>query len=320
MKNQTLLPFLAASLLLAAPAHARKLKVVTSLSDLASLAEAVGGDRVEATSLAKGYQDPHFVEPKPSFILRLVRADLLVVVGRDLEAAWLPPLVQQSRNARIQPGARGYLDASLTARILDVPTGPVTRAMGDVHALGNPHYWLDPGNGRRIALEIASQLKALAPADAALFDRRLRDFDRRLTDAERRWDALMAPYRGVQVVTYHRSWSNFAERFGLDVVGYVEPRPGIPPTPAHTRDLVQAMRQANVRIVLVEPYFDLRTPNAIARDAGARVVELTPSVGGAAGVDDYIALFDHDLGLLAAAIRATGAPAHHDEHHRDRHE
>jgi zinc/manganese transport system substrate-binding protein len=289
--------------------------VVTTTEDLASLTREIGGDAVTVEAIARGYQDPHFVEPKPSYILKLLKADLLIVVGRDLEAAWLPPLVQQSRNARIQPGAPGYVDASLTATVLDMPTGPVTRALGDVHALGNPHYWLDPGNGRRIAREIARRLTAHRPARAAYFEQRYADFDRRLAEAERRWDAMMAPYRGVRVVTYHRSWSNFAERFGLDVIGYVEPRPGIPPSPGHTRDLVREMLRLGVRLILVEPYFDLRTPNAIARDAGARVVQLSPSVGGATGADDYIPLFDHDVRLLVDAIQQSGGRGHHDEPH-----
>jgi ABC-type Zn uptake system ZnuABC Zn-binding protein ZnuA len=291
--------------------------VVATTEDLASLTREIGGEAVSVEAIARGYQDPHFVEPKPSFILRLVKADLLIVVGRDLEAAWLPPLLQQSRNARIQSGARGYLDASLTAQILDVPTGPVTRAMGDVHALGNPHYWLDPGNGRHVAREIMRALTTLQPSRAAYFSQRYADFDRRLADAERRWDAMVAPYRGTKVVTYHRSWSNFAQRFGLDVIGYVEPRPGIPPSASHTRNLVQEMRGQGVRLIIVEPYFDRRTPNAIARDAGARVLELSPSVGGM-GADSYISLFDANLSLLIDAVRQTASqprsPEHHDEH------
>ena len=289
--------------------------IVTTTEDLASLVREIGGEAVSVEALARGYQDPHFVEPKPSFILKLTKADLLVVVGRDLEIGWLPPLVQQSRNARIQPGASGYLDASLTARILEVPTGQVTRAMGDVHALGNPHYWLDPDNGRRIAAAILEKLIALRPQRAAFFNERYGGFTSRLAGSAQRWDALMAPYRGVKVVTYHRSWPNFAERFGLNVVGYVEPRPGIPPTPAHTRDLVETMIQQRVKLLLVEPYFDLRTPNAIARQAGAQVVELSPSVGAAPEAADYFALFDHDLGLLVNAIRQAGAHEHHGEHH-----
>ena len=276
--------------------------VVATTEDLASLTREVGGDRVNVEAIARGYQDPHFVEPKPSYILRLQRADLLVVVGRDLEAGWLPPLIQQSRNANIQPGARGYLDASLTARILEIPTGQITRAMGDVHPFGNPHYWLDPGNGRRIAQAIVRKLTEITPGDVPYFNQRYADFDRRLSEAEKRWDALMATHKGLEVVTYHRSWPNFAERFGLEVIGYVEPRPGIPPSAAHTRDLIEAMHRQNVRIILVEPYFDLKAPNAVARETGARVLVMTPSVGGVEEATDYFKLFDYNLNLLITSV------------------
>jgi zinc/manganese transport system substrate-binding protein len=297
---------LAVAALAAAPAHAA-VDVVATTEDLADLVRQVGGDKVRVETIARGYQDPHFVEAKPSFILKLAKTQLLVVVGRELEVGWLPPLVQQSRNAKIQPGAEGYLDASLTARILEVPTGEITRAMGDVHPLGNPHYWLDPGNGRRIARAIADKLSRMAPADAAHFAARYADFDRRLAEAEKRWDALMAPYKGLKVVTYHRSWPNFVERFGLDVIGYVEPRPGIPPSPSHTFALIGEIRRQGVKLLLVEPYFDLKTPNMIARETGAKVVVLPPSVGGEKEITDYLKLFDYDLGLLVAAIKETGA-------------
>ena len=302
-----LLGIAALAVLAAAPPAGAAVNVVTSTEDLADLVRQVGGDRVKVETIARGYQDPHFVEAKPSFILKLAKADLLVAVGRELEIGWLPPLVQQSRNAKIQPGAEGYLDASLTAKILEIPTGQITRAMGDVHPLGNPHYWLDPGNGRRIAKAIADKLSRMAPADAALFAARYADFDRRLGEAEKRWDAMMAPYRGLKVVTYHRSWANFVDRFSLDVVGYVEPRPGIPPSPSHTIALMAEMKRQGVKILLVEPYFDLKTPQSIARETGARVVVMPPSVGGEKEITDYISLFDHDLELLVNAIRETGA-------------
>jgi zinc/manganese transport system substrate-binding protein len=298
---------IAAAVLAAALPAGAAVSVMTSTEDLAALAREVGGDKVKVESIARGYQDPHFVEAKPSFILKLAKADLLVVVGRELEIGWLPPLIQQSRNAKIQVGADGYLDASLTAKILEIPTGQITRAMGDVHPQGNPHYHLDPENGRRVAKAIADKLSQLDPGDAALFASRNADFDRRLGEAEKRWDAMMAPYKGLKVVTYHRSWPNFADRFGLDVVGYVEPRPGIPPSPAHTIDLITEMKRQNVKILLVEPYFDLKTPNSIARETGAKVVVLLPSVGGEKGVDDYFELFDYDLDLLVKAIKETGA-------------
>ena len=285
---------------------AASLRVVATTEDLASLVREVGGDKVKVEAIAKGYQDPHFVEAKPSFIFTLNKADLLVAVGRELEVGWLPPLILQSRNARIQPGAEGYLDASLTAEILEIPQGQITRAMGDVHPLGNPHYWLDPANGRRIAQALQRKLAAMSPADASYFAQRYADFDRRLAEAEKRWDGLMAPYRGLQVVTYHRSWANFCKRFGLEVMGYVEPRPGIPPSPNHTIQLMAEMKRRNVKILLVEPYFDLKTPNSIARQTGARVVVLPPSVGGEKVITDYIGLFDYDVGLLAGAIREAG--------------
>jgi zinc/manganese transport system substrate-binding protein len=283
-------------------AQAKKLNVITATTDLASLAQEVGGDKIDVESIAKGYQDPHFVEAKPSFLLRLRRADLLIVVGLDLEIGWLPPLITQSGNPKIQHASVGYLDASQFAEILEKPSGVVSRAMGDVHPLGNPHYWLDPDNGRRIAKGISDKLGEMDPADAAYFQQRFQDFDKRLTEAEKNWDAQMKPYRGRKVVSYHKSWPNFAKHFGLDVAGYIEPRPGIPPSPGHTIELVQQMRRENIKIVMVEPYFDLKTPNSIGSQTGAKVVVMLPSVGGEKDVTDYFKLFDYDIGLLKKAF------------------
>jgi len=298
---------LAAALAVGAPEARAATKVITTTEDLAAIVREVGGDKVEVEALARGYQDPHFVEAKPSFILKLHAADLLVVVGRELEIGWLPPLITQSRNPKVQVGADGYLDASLTARILEIPTGQVTRAMGDVHPLGNPHYWLAPDNGRRIAAAVRDKLTALSRGDADYFAARYADFDRRLAEAETRWKAAMAPYAGLQVVTYHRSWPNFADTFGLDVMGYVEPKPGIPPSPSHTLDLMEEMKRLGVKLILVEPYFDLKTPNAIARETGAKVLVMLPSVGGEKEVKTYFDLFDYDINLLVSAIKETGA-------------
>lgn len=299
---------LAAGLTLAGTSSAfAAITVVTSTEDLASIVKEVGGEKVSVESLAKGYQDPHFVEAKPSFILKMNRADLLVAVGRELEIGWLPPLITQSRNPKIQQGGPGYLDASQTAKILDIPSGQVTRAMGDVHPQGNPHFWLDPANGRRIAQAVQGKLSEISRGDAAYFAQRYADFDRRLSEGEKRWKAALAPYKGLKVVSYHRSWPNFADAFGIDVIGYVEPKPGIPPSPAHTLDLEQEMKRQNVKIVLVEPYFDAKTPNAIGRDTGAEVLVMPPSVGGVKEVTDYIKLFDYDINLLVTAIKKTGA-------------
>lgn len=305
MSTRTLvrvLTVLAVALPLSAAAQSR-LNVVATTEDLGALAREVGGDKVTVTALAKGYQDPHFVDPKPSFILAVSRADLLIVVGRELEVGWLPPLLTSGRNAKVQPGGAGYLDASTNVKILDIPTGQLTRAMGDVHPQGNPHYWLEPGNGRRIAGVIRDKLSALMPANAAFFASRYQDFDQRLAAAEKRWDAAMAPYKGTKIVTYHRSWPNFTDRFGLNVMGYVEPKPGIPPSPSHTLELVEDMKAQGVKLIVVEPYFDPKTPQSIATQVGGRVLVLAPSVGGTKEATDYIQLFEYDVATLAAALK-----------------
>ena len=310
MKTHRLVVALAGvvGLLGAGPARAQgKLNVITTTEDLASIAREVAGDRATVESIARGYQDPHFVEAKPSFILKLQKADLLVVVGKELEIGWLPPLVQQSRNAKVQIGADGYLDASAKAKILEIPQTAITRAMGDVHPQGNPHYWLDPENGKAIAGEIADKMGRFRPGDKAYFDQRAADFVTRLTDAEKRWTAAMAPYKGLKVVTYHRSYPNFADRFGLDVIGYVEPRPGIPPSPGHTLELIQEMKRLQIKVILMEPYFDQKTPNAIATQTGAKVLVMPPSVGGVKEITDYFTLFDYDIKLFVDAIKKAGA-------------
>jgi zinc/manganese transport system substrate-binding protein len=297
---------LAALAVASEPARAAsKLNVVASTTDVAALAQEVGGDRIAVESVARGYQDPHYVEAKPSYLLLLRRADLLVLVGLELEIAWLPPLITQSGNPKIQVGASGYFDASRFAQILEIPTTAVTRAMGDVHPLGNPHYWLEPENGRRIARGIADKLAEMRPQDAAYFQQRYQAFDQKLTQAEKAWQAQMQPFRGRKVVTYHNSWPNFTQRFGLNVVGYIEPRPGIPPSPAHTVELIGLMKREGVKVILVEPYFDLRTPNSVAAATGARVVVMMPSVGGEKQITDYFKLFDYDIKLLTDAFKAT---------------
>ena len=208
--DRTMIALLALVLFSAPLASAKKLNVVTSTTDLAALAQEVGGDHISVESIAKGYQDPHFVEAKPSFLLKLRQADLLISVGLELEIGWLPPLITQCGNARVQVGAPGYLDASQFAEILEKPTGQITRAMGDVHPLGNPHYWLDPDNGRRVAKGIAAKLGELDPQDSTYFQQRFADFDKRLAAAEKNWDEQTKPFRGRKVVTYHNSWTNFS--------------------------------------------------------------------------------------------------------------
>lgn len=300
MKRILLLAFLA----LAARPAAATVHVVTSIQDFASIADSVGGKRVETFALSRGYQDPHFVDPKPSFILKLSRADLLIVAGLELEIGYLPPLLDQSRNEKIRPGAPGYLDASIGCDILERPTGVVTRAMGDVHPFGNPHYWLDPNNGRIIARAIEAKLSALDPAGAAEYKANLAAFDAKIAEAEKRWDAMLGPYAGTDVVTYHNSWPNFLKRFRLKAAGYIEPKPGIPPTPSHTVEIINMMRERKIPVILMEPYFDDKTPKAVAEKTGAKLLRFIPSVGGVPEAKDYVSLFDYDVKLLADALAA----------------
>ncbi|HMA18803.1 MAG TPA: metal ABC transporter substrate-binding protein [Thermoanaerobaculia bacterium] len=289
-------------LLAAAGPATAAVRVVSSIQDFASIADAVGGKRVETFALSRGYQDPHFVEPKPSFILKLSRADLLIVAGLELEVGYLPPLLDQSRNGRIRPGSPGYLDASIGCDILERPTGVVTRAMGDVHPFGNPHYWLDPDNGRVIARAITAKLSAIDPPGASEYRSNLAAFEAKLAEAEKRWEAVLAPYAGTELVTYHNSWPNFLKRFKLVAAGYIEPKPGIPPSPSHTVELVNLMTARKIPVVLMEPYFDERTPRSVAQKTGATLVRFIPSVGGVPEAKDYISLFDYDVKILADAL------------------
>jgi zinc/manganese transport system substrate-binding protein len=284
-------------------AEAAKLRVVSSLEDFSSIAQSIGGDRVEAFALAKGYQDPHFVDAKPSFVLQLSRADLLIVAGLELEIGYLPPLIDQSRNDKIHPGNPGYLDASTGCDILQRPTTQVTRAMGDVHPYGNPHYWTDPENGRVVARAIAARLSQLDSAGAATYQKNLAAFESKLTQKEAEWRGKMAPFAGTRIVTFHDSWPNFAKAFKLNIVGHVEPKPGIPPSPTHTLEIINLIPAQKVPVILVEPYFDKKTPNYIAGKTGTAVVTFFPSVGGTPAIKDYFALFDTNIDAFVAAVK-----------------
>jgi zinc/manganese transport system substrate-binding protein len=306
MKNRSkTFVLLAAGLLAGSPAGARaeRLRVVTTIEDLASLAREVGGDEVDASALAKGYQDPHFVEAKPSYLLRLRDADLFVQSGLELEVAWAPSLLGNARNPRVLPGAPGFLDASEGCDILEIPSGAVDRSRGDLHPYGNPHYWTDPENGRVVARNIARRLTELRPEKADLFAARLADFERRLDAGLARWTGAMEPYRGTAIVTYHNSWPNFIKRFGLRVADFVEPKPGIPPSPQHLRRLEERIRAERIPVILMEPYFDRRLPEKVALDSGAELLIFPPSVGGEPALKTYLDVFDANVGRLVEALR-----------------
>jgi zinc/manganese transport system substrate-binding protein len=281
-------------------AHA-KLRVVASIETLADLTRQVGGDRVDVTSLSRGYQDPHFVEAKPSLVLALNRADALVYVGLDLEIGWLPPLVQQSRNGRIQRGQPGNIDASSSIRPEDIPTVPSDqmRKLGDIHPLGNPHYWIPPKNARAVARVLAARLTALDAGGAATYQAELAKFEARLAAKEKEWEAAAAPLRGTRVVTYHKSWSYVSRWLGLEEVGYIEPKPGIPPTAAHTAQLIALMKKSNVKLVVVESFYPGTTARFVADNARARLVSAPSNVGASPAIKSYFDLVD----AVVAALR-----------------
>jgi ABC-type Zn uptake system ZnuABC Zn-binding protein ZnuA len=278
------------------------LKVVTSTTDLADLAKAVGGSRVDVVHISEGYQDPHFVEAKPSFMLRLRDADVFAFVGLDLEVGWMSLLVDGSRNPRIRPGSRGYIDVSRAIPVLDVPADQIDRSQGDVHPLGNPHYWLDPANARRIARLFAERFAELDHAGADTYEANRRSFEERLSAAERGWAAARAKIRGKPIVAWHTSWRYFASYSGADIVGFMEPKPGVPPSPSHLAGLILTMQRTGAKVIVMEPFYQRKTADFVASKTGARVLVLPPSVGGIRGVDDYIALMRHNLTTLAAAI------------------
>ncbi|HEX8696040.1 MAG TPA: metal ABC transporter substrate-binding protein [Longimicrobium sp.] len=297
---------LAAALgLLAGPAAAqqRQLKVVTSTTDLADLAREVCGARCQVVHISEGYQDPHFVEAKPSFILQLRNADVFAFVGLDLEVGWMPLLINGARNPRIRPGGTGYVDVSRVIPVLDRARGSVDRSQGDVHAAGNPHYWLDPENGRRIARLFRDKFVQLDGEGAAVYNRNLQAFEARLNAAERAWQPQLAQIRGKPVVAWHTSWRYFAEYNGMNIVAFMEPKPGVPPSPSHLAGVIATVRRTGAKVIVMEPFYDRRTADFVAQRTGARVLVLPPSVGGVRSITDYIQLMQYDVSQLAEALR-----------------
>ena len=279
-----------------------QLKVVTSTTDLYDIARAVGGSRITAAHIGEGYQDPHFIEAKPSFVLQLRNADVWAFVGLDLEIGWMPLLLQGARNPKLRPGQPGYVDASRVISVLDMARGNVDRSQGDVHPLGNPHYWLDPENGRRIAALFRETFSRLDAQNAAAYEANAKAFTDRLDAAERAWQTDLAKIKGKPVVAWHTSWRYFAEYTGMTIVGFMEPKPGVPPSPAHLAGLIQTMKQTGARVIVMEPFYDRRTADFVASKTGAKVLVLPPSVGGARGLDDYIQLMTNNIRQLAAAL------------------
>jgi len=287
----------------AVPARAQ-LRVVTSTTDLWDFARAVGGGRTSVKHISSGYQDPHFVEAKPSFILDLQRADVWAYVGLDLEIGWASLLLNGARNPKIARGAPGHVDVSTVIPVLDVPAGNVDRSQGDVHPLGNPHYWLDPGNARRIVTLFREVFTRLDPEGAAQYEANTSRYLARLDSAQAAWRPQLARLEGMPVVAWHTSWRYFSQYTGLRIVGFMEPKPGVPPSPSHLAGLIRTMKQTGARAIIMEPFYDRKTADFVARETGARVLLLPPSVGGSPQVPDYLALMAHDLAQVAALAGA----------------
>jgi ABC-type Zn uptake system ZnuABC Zn-binding protein ZnuA len=323
-------------------AHAQRLQVCCSVLDLASLVQAVGGDNVSVTAFAKGTEDPHFIEAKPSFVKALSQANLLVVLGLGMEDGWSPVVLQSARNPAVVSGAAGHLDASTAIRPLDIPTGSIDRSMGDVHAGGNPHYLLDPICGMQVARLIRDRLAALRPDQKAYFDQQYDAFVRKADELlvgetlARKykpedipklcllfehgrlmpylksqnedsqlggWLGRMLPYYGTKAVDDHNMWPYFARRFGLRVIAHMEPKPGVSPTTQHLGAVAQQMRDEQVRLVLANPYYDPRHAQFLAANTGAKIAEVAHQVGSRPGTDDYLAMVDYNVRQLVAALK-----------------
>ncbi len=316
-----------------------QINVVASLSDFGSIAQAVGGDKVQVTTIASGVQDPHFVDPKPSFVVKLRDADLFLVSGLELEVGWIPPLLDGARNPKIKPGSAGYVDCSRNVPVIEVPTTAITRAEGDVHPFGNPHYMTDPLNRKIVATTIAEAFKLASPANADYFETRRKEFLKGIDEAmfgkelvetvgggkldrlvrsgeldsfldEQKlaaklggWMAKMKPLKGTKVVFYHRSYNYFNERFGLDVKNFVELKPGIQPGPGHLVDLVTIMQREKIKIVGTHPFYDEKVARMVADKAGAKLVTLPLQVGGVKGADDSFKFYDVVIGMLTDAAK-----------------
>lgn len=278
------------------------LKVVTTTQDLAAIAVAVGGRHVAVESLTSGQTDPHFADAKPSMIRRVRDAELLLAVGAELEAGWLPAVLAAARNARVLPGASGHLDLSTSVTLRDKIAGPVTRAMGHVHAQGNPHYWLDPENGLRMAAAIARRLAELDPPNAADYRAGHEQFAQMLSARVVEWKQALAGLRDRPVIAYHASFVYLAHAFGFRIVAEVEPKPGIAPSPSHLQALVARIRSERIPLLIVEPFYERRSAAYLAEQTGIKVVFLPHSVGAQAAIRSYPDLFD----AIVASIRSSG--------------
>ncbi len=300
--NQLIIVFLSLTVIYLNINANNVLKVVSTTPDLADIAKVIGKDKVTVISLSKGSQDPHNVEPRPSMVMHVKKADLLIRVGMDLDL-WVESLIDASKNRKVMQGNQGYLDASVSIEKLEIPEGAIDASMGDIHIYGNPHYWLSPENGKIISNEITQKLGELMPSNAAFFHNNAEEYQKELDASMAKWKEQLKPFSGAAIVTYHNSWPYFAKCFNLKIIDFVEPKPGIPPTPSHITSLVQKIKSVKAGCILMEPYFNLKTAESIANKAGIKVVVASPSVGGLPGTGSYLELFEKNVSNLAQALR-----------------
>src|ERR1051325_1627828 len=278
------------------------LNVVATLPDFGALAREIGGDKVNVTVLAKPTEDPHFVDARPSFVVALRNADALIDGGAELELGWLPPLLQNARNPKIEVGKPGRVVASQGIRLMNVPAN-VTRAAGDVHALGNPHFMTDPIIAKAVAQHIAQSFSAVDPANAATYDANYKKFESAINAKLQEWGAIMLPFKGQHVAAYHDSWPYFGHRFGLEIDIFLEPKPGIPPSPSHLAEVIAQMKAQPVKAVIVEPYHDRKIAERVASATGAKVVDFAQYPGALPNTDTYVKLIDALVARLSAALK-----------------
>ena len=282
---------------------AAQIRVVATTPDLASVAREIGGDKVSVVALAKPTEDPHYVDAKPSHIVTLNRADVLIEGGAELELGWLPPLLENSRNSKISAGAPGRIVASDGVKMLEIPTS-FDRSKGDVHSLGNPHFMIDPVTVRIIARNIASHFAQVDPKNAATYNGNLTRFNTRLDAKYAAWQKELAPYRGARIVTYHKDFVYLGDRFGLTIVDELEPKPGIAPSPAHLAQVIGKMKATNANVILVQPFQNRKTAETVARQTGATVLDVPQQPGAAPNTDTYFDMMDNLVHTLATGLGA----------------
>jgi zinc/manganese transport system substrate-binding protein len=302
VRNRIALGLVLMGTLLTSSTGLAQLKVVTTIPDLQSITKLIGGDHVDVFAIATGFQNPHFVDPKPSYILKLARADVFVTVGLDLEIGWVPPLLNSARNAKIEKGGEGYVDASVNVPLLQIPTS-ASRGQGDIHVYGNPHYWLDPQNGKTIAKNICDALVRVDPDRRSTYENNLKTFSATIDQKTKEWTDKMRPYAGSKIIAYHNEWPYFEKRFGLEIVDFLEPKPGIPPTPSQLLKVINEMKRDHIKVIIISPYFTTESADLVARNSGGKVVVLGTSVGANERIKTYYDLFDYNVSQLLDALK-----------------